>query len=151
MGLRVTQRRQRRNINAEDARQAYTELLHHPTNKAIDTYISQFNSPSGGEYVLDADDYDVARYLLAMVHSAGVPNAASVFLDTLGLKLNNEMADYRLALSRLEKKMLDRSAPPETEVKAPSKSADAKQRVLSPIVRTQNDRDQKGADRVRFV
>lgn len=151
MALHVTQRRKRRDINAEDAQRAYNELLRHPTNQAIDTYVAQFNPPSGGKYVLAADDYDVARYLLAIVHCAQVPNADQVFLDTLGLKLNNEMDDYRFALAKLEKKMLDKTAPPETEVKAPAKTTATKPQVLSPLVKTQHDRDQKGADRVRFV
>lgn len=151
MTLRLIQRRKRRDINAADAQRAYQDLLRHPTNAGIDTYIAQFNPPTGGKYVLAADDYDVARYLLTVIHCAYTPNAPKVFLDTLGLKLNNSMDDYRLALARLEKQLLSKAVTSEADVRAPTKTRPVSQTVLSPKVTTQHDRDARGGQRVSIL
>lgn len=151
MGLHVSQRRLRRNINIEDAKQAYTALLQRPTNQALDNYVRQFDPPAGGRYVMEAADYDIARYLLAIVHCAHVPNDYQVFIDTLGLKLNNEMDAYRMALSKLERRMLDKAVVSESSVKAPAKTAASPSEVLSPLTAAKHELNKKVVERVRFV
>ena len=145
MGLRIVQRRQRRDINEAVARKAYLDLLRNPTNQAIDNYIAKFTPPGGGKYTLAADDYTVARYLLAVVHCSYIEPAYSVFLDILGYKLNNDMDKYKLEVSKLEKRMLDKRVGFETVVKGPTFNTPAP----SPQVMSPNA--QKGDARVRLV
>ena len=145
MGLRIVQRRQRRDINEAVARKAYLDLLRNPTNQAIDNYIAKFTPPGGGQYKLEAVDYTVARYLLAVVHCSYIEPAYSVFLDILGYKINNDMDKYRLEVAKLEKRMLDKRIGFETEVKGPTFNTPApKPQVMSPGA-------QKGDARVRLV
>lgn len=145
MGLRIVQRRQRRDINEAVARKAYLDLLRNPTNQAIDNYISKFTPPGGGQYKIAAADYTTARYLLAVVHCSYIEPAYSVFLDVLGYKLNNDMDQYRLEVAKLEKRMLDKRVGFETVVKGPAFNTPApSQQVMSPSA-------QKGDARVRLV
>lgn len=144
MGLKVSQRRQRRDINEAAARKAYFDLLHNPTDTAIDDYISKFTPPNV-TYTLTADDHAAARYLLAIVHCSYADPAYQVFLDVLEYRLNNDINQYKLEISKLEKRMLDKQVSFETEVKGPaSKPAVTPQRVLSPSA-------EKGEARVRIV
>lgn len=149
--MTVSIRRLRKNINLQEAQRAYQELLANPSNSAIDDYTERFNTPGGSSYTMTADDYDAARYLIAVVHCSYVKDAVSTFTDLFGHKLRNEMDAYRVKLEKIERLLASKNAAPETNVLAPVAAKPVNQRVLSPVQKSQHDIDSRGGQRVRFI
>jgi hypothetical protein len=149
--MKVSTRRLRKNINIQDAQRAYQDLLANPSNTAIDDYAARFNSPGGSAYTLTADDYDAARYLLAVVHCSYIDDPVGTFTELFGLKLNNSMDSYRTKLEKIENLLVSKNSAPERRVTAPATSVKAQPRVLSPMQQSQHDIDSRGGQRVRFI
>jgi len=149
--MKVSTRRLRSKINNADAQRAYQDLLSDPSNTAIDDYAARFNAIGGSAYTLTPDDYDAARYLLAVVHCSGAKDQVATFGELFGLKLHNDMDSYRTKLEKIERLLISKNAAPEKRVAAPALTKKPQPRVLSPLQRSQHDIDSQGGQRVRFI
>lgn len=133
----IVRRRLRRKIARQDLLQRYETVLQDPSDMNIDRFMTGYDV-TGLE--LQPDDYNIARYLLAITHASRIHQPADVFADTLLLHVTGNLDQYRLRLAKLEKLVLKYTDNTDNRVLGPGtmKKTQA-QRVLGPRHRDEHD------------
>lgn len=125
--------RKRSKIISDTKSQEFFMLQAEPSEAAITDYVTKsFRPPTGGVYRLTDKEYLCIRYVLSLVHCTNHQNSAQVFIDTIGVLLNNDLDKYRLAVDRLEKQVIKLNHTNDKVVVGPLAGHPERETVLGP-------------------